>query len=453
MKWHCSCAALAALLTGCGATGMKVYDVQHAAEETDKRFLVYALPRTVVTVDVALTRTDLKQGVCSNETSESMVNALRRLGIEQLKKDDEGAATSIGDVALAQRMEPDPGAIFAVELTSDLLDSSKFAFEMSEEGILTSGSLESSNEVAKTTVQALSTAANIAGALVAFGGKAPSDFCLDATRKLVDLRAKRESLVGGGASTNGTPKDAIALMLSELNALDAGYAALFEGKKTVTTTTVHCELTPPDDTRAKPEYEVELMSVDDSVILADPHCVVAPSFRGTLRSGAKPTKVTLELAGDASVARAATRLEPKNRKYSGLRFRLPVRSAAVVATEKAADAAGEPSVTERQRVILNIPQFGDVVSLPGHKDLQGASLSISAKLGSAGGLVSFGQSSSAPDAAAWAEAIGTSGTTVLDAVKAKRDGKDQAEVEALELEKKRLELIRDIQKLKTEGAR
>jgi hypothetical protein len=482
---------------------MRVQEAKGSTPDENRR-LVYALPRSVVTVDIPLTRTVTQPGACNdpavlNELLEpapevkdgsetaakaakgkadaakntpakppqgkpaqdtsllgqasgkagasvKILDLLAHLNIK-IPKESTSSSMEVGDVVVAQRMEPDPARVYAVILEPDLLKNEKFAFELTENGLLSAGSLESSNRVVDTAAKVLPAIASIAAGVIGFAGdKAKPTHCREVLDRLIQTRVGREALLRGDAQVAGTPKDTLELMLAELKAVENAYAAEFTGKKTVVKGVARCEVhvTDKTDTAIKDNYS--LLSYDSRHVTNASHCVVSPELlevptidntripADTKTPAAKPPKtVQLSLVANASFAREAERFEPKSGE-SGLYYRIPVR-----ATVSVLDGA-----VEKARTLLDIPQYGSVVSLPGDADVNGTSLAVAAKFGAAGGLVSYTHSSTGPDTAALAEAAGTAGKTALDALKTRQN----ADVEALEREKKRLELLQQIEKLK-----
>jgi hypothetical protein len=455
--------ALASVLGGCGAQGMQVYRLDSKTQPpSGKRYLVYALPQTVLSVDLPVTRTITKPGRCTaflnarleaqtaGSSAATFRDNLDALGVnlENIPSQDL-SRSKLGDVSIAQYWKPDPKQLFAISLHQDLFDSNKLTIELNEQGILGAASLESSNKVVETTVKTLSAAATIAAAaLPLFGGAAldPSKktndevppYCFRALAELRSLRASRGTIVSGSA--NGTismSKEALEFLLSELKVLDDAYVAQFTGHKAVSSTTIHCDITPQtiDAGDAVTESVALFKLGNDGISSLNASCVVAPEFLAP-GAGGGTEEVILQLHGDATFARAAAKREPKQAKdyVSGLYYRIPVRAAVRVMLGQ----------KEQKRAAFDIPQYGSLVSLPGDADVEGASLALSAKFGPAGGLISLGQTNTAPDTASLVEGAGGAAKTVFDAEKARRDAEADAELKALEREKKRLELLRDI---------
>ncbi|HWU86704.1 MAG TPA: DUF4831 family protein [Kofleriaceae bacterium] len=464
------------------ASGMRVHRVtdKTPSEKTGKgRYLIYSLPKATITVDLPITRTVRDLGSCAKQgildtpwpTSSTSPARTGQMGAAARPAKEQGVPTAnavskpatvkdrlqelgiephetpaskieIGDAIIGVRMDSDPDQVFAIRLDSKVLDSKKLGLELSEEGVLSSASFESSNKLADITVKTITNAASvISGALALAGPVDPVDHCIRVVRRIEELRAKREALVTGGASsTNGVPKEALDLMLAELRGLEETYVAEFSGTKTVQKTTARCEWSPDSKKAEIVTDSHHLLSFSNARVSQAAVCLVSEIFKQPFKldSGVSPNEepiktVYLSLTGRASLARAAVRYEPPTKEESGLYFRVPVRVTAslYVATD------------ERVRSRMDIPQYGEVVSLPGHGDVKSASLAVTAKFGPAGGLTSLSHAVTPVDVGAAIDAAGTATKATLDAVKARRN----ADIEDLEREKKRLELKRDIQKL------
>jgi hypothetical protein len=457
-----------AMLVGC-VSGMRVQRVSDGYTVTDDhRRLVYALPKSVVTVDVPITRTVTSPGRCSDKTLLEMAapnngvklgEQLQRLNIKPIA--EFSSEIEVGDVALGQRMEPDPTEIFAIVLEKDLLQNDKFVFELTESGMLVSGSVDSSNRIVDTAAKGLTAIANIAsGAIAVMGAPAVAKVdgdqakwlsCQESLVRLQKSRSAREALVRGDAQTAGTPKDTFDAMLTESKNVEAAYAGEFTGAKKVVKGLARCEVRAQaikDETAIKDSYD--LMTYDTLKVVnksaAAVSCVVTPELLDVPKKDgtaivipppklASEKTIRLLLVADATFARRAAITEPKGATESGLYYRVPVRAVTTVL-----DGA-----TEKTRSTLDIPQFGTVVSLPGDADVESAAMAVAAKFGPAGGLVSYSHATTAPDTATLTEASGSAGKAVLDAVKARQG----AEIEELERAKKRLELKQAIEKLES----
>jgi len=123
---------------------------------------------------------------------------------------------SVGDVTIAQRMEPDPAEIFAVQLTPSIVDSAKFTFELSEEGMLSTSALERRTKRWRSRSDDLKRGKHRGGdSRVRWRSRAAETGVLPGSCHTAQkLRADRRGLLLGQANTNGTPKEAIDLMLS-----------------------------------------------------------------------------------------------------------------------------------------------------------------------------------------------------------------------------------------------
>jgi hypothetical protein len=489
---HLGCVAVLFMSIGC-ADGFRVYPASKVA--ADKRYLYYALPRTVLVVTVPVTKTTRAPGDCtverlaaeiagnsqpaitpppapakpatgakppaegspmtapppppSPDKSAARERAERTLAEAGITPFDAANASSLdfGDAELSSRAEPDPDHVYAVALTSSLLTGNKYGFELSDQGVLGSASLESTSTVVDYTVKTLGAAASVAGSVIAFGGAAAQQTtCRGVLDELKKLRSARRDLVEGKANTQGLSKEALEVMLSELKSIERDFVARFEGKTSTRQGTVACEVTPA----ASADKPIELFSFTSrGVSLAASGCFVPNELRDRSPEG-DSSKVALAVRRVAVIADKARPIEGEDGDDGrGLYYRIPGQ-AAIDILRIGHDAQNRPVTDRLGSARIDVAQFGRVATLPGEDDAGAASLNYTVKLNpTTGAIVSYGASAEAPGTSG-VDAAGMAGTTVLEAVKAKMDRDAQAEISALEQEKKRLELLREIQKLRGE---
>jgi hypothetical protein len=493
---HLGCVAVLFMSIGC-ADGFRVYPASKTS--ADMRYLYYALPRTVLVVTVPVTKTARAPGDCTVERLAAEIagvapppsapppsaQAPAKPGGTGAKAPGEGAPPpppdksaarekaeralveagitafdaarasdlDFGDAELTSRAEPDPDHVYAVALTSSLLTGNKYGFELSDQGVLGSASLESTSVVVDYTVKTLGAAASVAGSVIAFGGAAAQQTtCRGVLDELKKLRSARRDLVEGKANTQGLSKEALEVMLSELKSIERDFVARFEGRTSTRQGTIVCEVTPA----ASADKPIELFSFTTrGVSLAASGCFVPnelwdTSPHGDSSDSSDPSKVALALRRVAVIADRARPIEGEDGDDGrGLYYRIPGQAVVdILRTEQ--DAQKRPVTHRLGSARLDVAQFGRVATLPGEDDAGAASLNYTVKLNpTTGGIMSYGATAEAPGTSG-VDAAGTAGTTVLEAVKAKVDRDAQAEISALEQEKKRLELLRDIQKLRGE---
>lgn len=449
-----------ALLSGCGAS----YRVHHVSTASAARLpssaVYYALPRTVITVSVPITKISRATPRCNTA---SYKDKLESLGISTT-----GASKSptyqLGEPQLASRVEQDPEHMYAIELDENAVTANKRGFELSERGFLTSSSLESANKAPDLAIKTVEVAAGIVGKLVGLGAplmpsqdpkaQAPeAQRCEQALTQIHDIRRYRLDLVRGNAQTNGTPKDTLALMLEELNAMEKSLVAEFTGAPTLQQGTITCEIRPKSRAAASshPEESLTLFELVESRGLRNVSqgCYHTDSFReDTTQPDGKSQVVSVELTAvstDLAISAEKTQRSPDN--PSGLVYRIPAEAIVRYLVEER-NPAEKDAVKRRvaTRTQLDVAQYGAVAYLPGEAEVDSVSAMYSVKLSpTLGGLVSL-SSSTTPLAPETVSAASTSVGAVIDATRADEKG----EMEALEQQKKRLELRRDIKKLEEE---
>src|SRR5438874_271856 len=103
--------AVLALATSC-ARSFEAFDASTLGDHQKRDFLFYTLPRTVVSVDlpIAKIKTTLEGSQCKG----SQFDAIRTELL--LDAPEEGTAFKLGKPAISTRVEPDPAAVFAIDL-------------------------------------------------------------------------------------------------------------------------------------------------------------------------------------------------------------------------------------------------------------------------------------------------------------------------------------------------
>lgn len=129
----------------------------------------------------------------------------------------------------------------------------------------------------------------------------------------------------------------------------------------------------------------------------------------------------------------------KRANADGLHYRIPAQ----------ADARITQGSVELLRQRLTVPQFGTIARLPGDADIGGTSAKFGITLHPSGALASY-ESTVSPPSAETLRGLGDAAKTTADAIKSRRDARDNQAIEELEALKKKLELERDIRKIRLE---
>jgi hypothetical protein len=491
--------SLVALLAGC-ANGINVYPAASAPIKEGSRYVYYALPRNMISVTFSVKKTTYSKGPCADVAFPK----------EQLEANDikikTGSTVELSEVTITTRAEPDPGHVYAIELTSDMLKNDKYGIELNDQAMLTSASIESTSKVADLAVTLTKTAASTAATILGFGGAiaaTPTGRCKTVLDRLTDVRKTKINLLSGAGTYASLTKEALELLFTELRSEQDGLVANFV-KREVASGKVLCEYTPT----VAPSDSVKLLMYGDDGVTPNLRvngleCYVPPQFfvavpiaKAPIAKAPTAKAPTAEAptaeapTAEAPTAEAPTAEAPTaptaktptvktptaeaptdkvpnktvllkfrvqniiasqiktavpGASPTGIRYRIPARVTLTV-SRTGAQAREEALATER----LAIAQFGVVAALPGDAQVKSAAFNYMAKLDpTTGALVSYSGGHSAFDPAL-AEGVGGAAKTVLDAEKQRQDRRNAQDMKALEEEKKRLELERDIKKLRTE---
>ena len=439
--------AILAQLAGCA----RVYDVHRVSTAANSpRFsskaIFYALPRTVVTAQASVTKTQIRPGDCSNQaallTELGVDQATQDLLTELLKRPTNEQVThryKIADFQIGSRAEADPSQIFAVEVKGKTLQNQLLDLQLSEAGMLLSGKNEAENRAAQFATQTFSTVASLAvkATLAARGTQANSGGCARLKAQVDNVRERQRQLVSPGSTSGGIPKETLELMLSKLEEEETDLMTHFTGPREVTLGEVRCEIRPKDRFQTD-SMEVDGFEVETSTLLfqfsrtlglvnINRDCIVPVAFRG---SGADTNAqdvslVTQAVSNHYSRTVAARQQEPQ--ETGGYFYRVP--GEAVVRLNLATDP----------KVVLRMPvaQYGVVATLPGSADLNAVLEKYEAAFFPAtGGLQKFVSTTQAPDTTAITN-IGTGLGAILDAEAAERTAQRAAEDELAQLERRR----------------
>lgn len=254
------------LLAGCAGKMHEVVKASNATAETDGT--PYWLPRNVVEVAVPFTRIDTSPSIFEVPGHANTVarGLAEKLGLEY--GDEATKKIDVGVPVITTVSEADPDAAFIVKSSRRRLENQKLMLELSQLGVITSASSEVENRTSDFIVSVAKTAASIAGAVAgvnaaapveavegaadAAGGPGPNFAAEDLGKKareskkdaalaeaeakardyftrIENIRAKRAKLVSGEVEVSS--KEALELMLDELDEEEAKYAGAFTGKE------------------------------------------------------------------------------------------------------------------------------------------------------------------------------------------------------------------------------
>jgi len=360
-------AAAVLALSAC-ATSYDVYDIGSVKKEQlpDRNLVYYALPQTIAHVEIPVTLKSAKAPQCTDQT------LLDQLHITADDIEAPGKTFKLGDVTISTRTEPDPSAVFAIDMPSHALHKYTRSVELAESGILTSAQSTDENQAVNFGVGVVKIAAGVAGKVI--GAGAGNDLtqkhltpCQEIANEIITLKGNRDQLISGtGGGVNAPTKDALQLMLDQLDARIDSLLANFTGAVEKTTYTISCEAVPLTTT---PTFTLAQFASDGSVVSA-PLCTF-PAKVAANGSNAAAT-VTLAVQSKNGVASAVTtsgRL-PNRTAGNALYYRLPVTATLQVSRDGKVLAKQDTAIA----------QLGAINSLPRGSDAHALQSVVNATL-------------------------------------------------------------------------
>jgi Domain of unknown function (DUF4831) len=386
--------ALLLVLLAAGCTrSFQVYDAKQL--KTGRDYLFYALPRNVVVVDVPVRRIDQKKDAPCKDDSAN----LQLLGLDPPPRTDTKKFVALAPT-VATRSEPDPDQIYAIDLRFRPFANTSGAFEMSDNGVLTTEtvsqedkSLDTVLSVVKLGVAAatglptnLGAKSSTAAAVGAGGQPVPPSFCSQVASDIREIRAQRTKVLANSIAREGATKEYTDYVLGQLDTMEGALIANFSGETQARVATVHCEIRP----EKSDAFDLFRFSADDGV-LEPKHCFVPPLLRGSTSGGPSKTYVVRVATDGAQFADAVRPLLRVSNDPRGFFYRIP--AAAVVTVE----LDQTPQVQEFTR----IAQLGTTATLPTVGGAFVRKAAMTPTLNAAGGLqkLTLNGEPAGPDAA------------------------------------------------------
>jgi hypothetical protein len=421
-------ALLVLILSSCAApsvTRVRLQDLPGGGAQ-----VVYALPKSIVRVQGALARSEVEAPPCDDRA------LALSLGLEREKP---STRWSVSNLDLETYTATDFDQLYAVSDESSLLATRKVSLQLTDTLALTRARQESTSTVVDLAKAVFRLGAEAAGAALAIsappaavkfrGGEeelARTQLCHSAAQSLQAIRAARLELLS--QKSPSTP-EALTAALDKLASLEEATARLFTGTVSVTRLPFECRVDPGQlpFVNGAP-LDVHLVDVDPKagkLIARGAACFATDEAWATAGEALVP--LTLRIS-PTFVSTAAQRAPPAASK--GLVYRIPAQ----------ADLALSLGPATRQRKGRPIPQLGIVASLPASSLTESTEIELDP---ATGGLRRYDsvRASAASDLAASAAAAGDSAT----AVRKSRGAAAQEEVDALDLELKRLRKARELQ--------
>jgi hypothetical protein len=378
---------LSVALCGACTRSFEVYDVsklktavtqtssESARDPLAKDYLFYALPRTVLAVDVPITKAvTVAEGPCTGSKFDDMRTEL--LADEPKSSVGFKAAKPI----VSTRSEADPAAVYAVDLRLRPFALTTGTFEMTDNGVLTTAAVtqedQSIDAVLTVARLALTASGAIAVSTPAQPGKAPEEpadrkACRQTMEAIKDLRVKRLQMIGDSMKHEAPSESYLTTVLGKLDEIEESLLSAFVGQTKKTVATIHCEWRPAAFDAANGGKKLFLFSaMSGPEAIADSGCIIPQSLLVTPKE--KPhVDAAIRKAGADSKVEVWTRVlrDDDGTQYAdavskvrrevdanprGFFYRIP--ASAVVSVDFGKDS--------RTREVKPVAQLGIITTLP-----------------------------------------------------------------------------------------
>jgi hypothetical protein len=351
-------------LLGC-TRSFPVYDVRSltpkaGAAALQKDYLFYALPRTVVAVDVPITKTvEDPVGPCTTET------ALRQKLLLDAPPVTKKTTYAAAKPMITTRAEPDPAAVYAVDLRFRPFALTSGTFELTDNGVLTTASVSQEDQSLDAVLSAAKLALTVSGATplaASVGGTTIASqpavsVCEDTYRAIRDIRARRLQLISESVRQESPTEAYLNVVLGKLEESEQALTSAFTGTVQKTVATINCAWRPSAfDTGAAGRDLFYFSKEGGPFTTAGSTCIIPGSVRGGPHATQQLVSAHIVRDDDgqqfADTVRGVQR--PASSTARGFYYRIP--ASAIVSVEFGA----EP----RAREIKSFAQFGTTTTLP-----------------------------------------------------------------------------------------
>ncbi len=366
--------AFAVLLSSC--SGHAVRDIQHA-DASDPQALYYALPRTVLTLEVLGEKTTLvKEAACSAALQEmidcgpkGMISISACLGVPANEAKEKW---TFEKPVLRQRAEPDPGEIFRVDISASALEKTGIGLNLSRQGLITRGESEFQDKRVDIAVAALKSAASLVQPFV--GGpespKTAEPVCKKMVEGVVALRKQANDLLDSIDVSSPVDADALKLRLDSLEARQKELLVNFRSTKKSGKGRIYCEYIPGSDSNKLSLLRLSATEGAEAVTAED--CLIPAVLAAASTPSSQETKlISLDLDKDpdqlSEVLRAKNVDKIKRKKDQGFYYRVPATMSVDIVEQK---GSGQPEILQRSDIA--VAQAGIVTALPPQNTTQSA---------------------------------------------------------------------------------
>lgn len=390
------CALVFAALSAACVAKNTVVRVPKEPSNLKKEGVFYALPRTVVSIEVPVIKIEEKKGKFERFAACFFPDETGKI----IHRDK--TAFDLGDPVISSGSEPDPDEVFMVKIKSHYFEDKNISMDWNERGVLTKGSTESVNHTVDIATQAAKTLTSLLGKAGAFGAAGATidpgilakirdchesviklanpnnvanitaaledefNEALNTYEKILSLQTTRENLLEpnpGGA----LPADTLQLALKELDDGIKFYKNMFFGTEKKDIWNARFAVTPRKSTWSGSGKDFQLFefSADagvcntntnppDEVRFMDSGIKSGFICGATSKAGEK-VKLNLTLNDGQIGTRIATAFNDKSESGErGFYYRIPITTTALV-------IKGEDRIFTTQ---LTVAQLGLTASLP-----------------------------------------------------------------------------------------
>lgn len=354
---------LAACLCSCAAKTM-VHQVTPATK-LEGSAVFYSLPQTVCIVEIPVTRTTIRMGSLMDYTS-----VLTDAGINAKAATRDELNFAIGDVRLSSRAEPDPNALFAVDLDHQIYETKSLTMQMTADGMLANAepvlpSAVPSSVITMTESIAYPNAdesapvsledAKVHHAKQHAQQKSPDQALAEKLRdEILELRKRRLELISGRTlPVDATNPGAITILLESMRNMEKKLLSKFVGTKKIETWTAYCEFLPTTEGK-----QFELLRLSEKGIVQTTAMNPTPENFET-DDGSQPLRrvfITVRTVAPEVMEQIRNAAEPLD-SVGGFYYRIAARSTVEITLK---------TKTTRRIAFQYLPvaQFGLIASLP-----------------------------------------------------------------------------------------
>jgi hypothetical protein len=365
--------AVSLVLTGAACSTQHIVKPVGPNGGEGERGVFYALPRTVILVDLPVTRVDKTPSLMMKEAKGNQTDldvlkkdATSHLGLSESDLTiDAKTFFRTGDATIGVRSEADPAAIYYVELSGGFFKNRNFSLQVSEGGLISGADSSVEDRTIQFVVKTLEVTAAVAGkALVGALGTSPTAKTPHGKviEQVKEIRKRRFDLISGTRTpSGGISAETLGRMLKELDEAEAALLRNFTGHVETKTIQLQFEVRPTAGQLGQP-IRLGDFSRNAGLAYAPGPGVVSSTVPAnfTLPGDRKPIELELKLSPvkeEQMFSHVKTPSEGRRSYY----YRVPA-SALVRLLAHDAEVRGESPEVARKHVAIS--QFGTIVSLP-----------------------------------------------------------------------------------------